>query len=190
MAILPIVTYDDPVLQTKAEPIEENSEELQQLIQDMFDTMYNAEGVGLAAPQIGKPLRLFVMDADPMTEDDEDQGNFGQMTFINPEITWKSDEVDEYEEGCLSIPEIRENVRRPVKITISYYDQDFNEKKLTVDQMVARVIQHELDHLNGVLFIDHLGSFRKRLLKSKLRQIAEGKVSAAYPLRSPESTAT
>ncbi len=187
MAILPIVTYDDPVLTRKAETIKENSEELQQLIRDMFETMYNAEGVGLAAPQVGHSIRLFVMDADPMTEDDDQQGKLGPMTLINPEITWQSETITEFEEGCLSIPDVRENVKRPDKITLSYLDRDFNPKKLTVDQTAARVIQHELDHLDGVLFIDRLGSFRKRLLKTKLKQVAEGNIEAGYPLRPPQT---
>ncbi len=190
MAILPIVTYDDPVLTTKAEPVTENSEELQQLIRDMFETMYNAEGVGLAAPQIGRSIRLFVMDADPFTDDDEKQGNYGPKTIINPEITWQSNDITEHEEGCLSLPEVRENIKRPEKITLTFLDENFEENKLTVDRMLARVIQHELDHLDGILFIDHLGSFRKRLLKSKLRQIAEGKIQASYPLRTPASTSS
>lgn len=186
MAILPIVTYDDPVLTRKAETVKENSEELQQLIRDLFDTMYNAEGVGLAAPQVGHPIRVFVMDADPMTEDDDEKGKLGPMTLINPEITRQSETLTEFEEGCLSIPEVRENVKRPEKITITYLDRDFNPGKLTVDRTVARVMQHELDHLDGILFIDRLGSFRKRLLKTKLKQVAEGNVQTGYPLRTPQ----
>lgn len=188
MAILPIVTYDDPILQQKTEPITENSDELQQFIDDLFETMYGAEGVGLAAPQVGRLLRVFVMDADPMTEDDE-QPNYGPMTLINPEITYFSDELDEYEEGCLSLPEIKENIRRPEKITIEFKDRNFKDQKLTVDRWIARVMQHELDHLEGILFVDRLGSFRKRLLRSQLKQVAEGKVETKYPLNTPASTA-
>ncbi len=188
MAILPIVTYDDPVLRQKTEPVTENSDELQQFIDDMFETMYGAEGVGLAAPQVGRPLRLFVMDADPMTEDDE-QENYGPMTLINPEITYFGDEVDEFEEGCLSLPEIKETIRRPEKITITYKDRNFKDQKLTVDRWIARVMQHELDHLDGILFIDRLGSFRKRLLRSRLKEVADGSIETKYPIKTPASTA-
>lgn len=189
MAVLPIVAYDDPVLTKSAESVTENSEELQQLIDDMFDTMYGAEGVGLAAPQIGKSIRLFVMDADPMTEDEE-QADYGPMTLINPEITLASEETSEYEEGCLSLPEIKEKVRRPESITITFKDRNFRDQKLTVDQWIARVIQHEIDHLDGILFIDRLGSFRRRLLRSQLRQVAEGKIQTKYPLKTPAAPAS
>ena len=185
MAILPIVTYDDPVLSQNANPVNENSDELQQLIDDMFETMYNAEGVGLAAPQVGQSIRLFVIDADSMVENEADK--YGPMTFINPEIKECSEDKSEEEEGCLSLPDIRENVIRPEQIVIEYLDRDFEQRRLKVSEWIARVIQHEFDHINGILFIDHLGSFRRRLLKSKLKQVAGGRVETNYPLKAPET---
>lgn len=183
MAVLPIVTYNDPVLRAKAAEIRENSEELQQLIDDMFETMYNSNGVGLAATQIGEKRRVFVLDADPIMKEEEDEDQlFGPEVFINPEIITSSDETIEYEEGCLSIPDIREKVIRPVDITVRYLNKDFEEKELDASGWLSRVIQHEKDHLDGVLFIDYLGSFRKRLLKGKLSEIESGLQQVDYPV--------
>ena len=182
MAILPIVTYDDDVLRATCVAIPENSDEIQTLIDDMFETMYNANGVGLAAPQIGKSLRLFLADADVMIEDDSSEEKYGPMAFINPEIKEKKGPTVEYEEGCLSLPGLSETIKRPDEITISYLDRDFNPQEKTFSGMISRVIQHEFDHIEGVLFFDHLGSFRKRLLKGKLTDIKDGVVEAAYPL--------
>lgn len=181
MAKLPIVTYNDPVLRKKGEKIAENSDEIQTLIDDMFETMYNAKGVGLAAPQIGKSLRLFVMDADSILKDEGDTP-FGPEVFINPEIIDKGEDTVEHEEGCLSIPEVRETVVRPDKISVKYLDKDFNEKIIKADGWLSRVIQHETDHLNGILFIDYLGSFRKRLIKGKLKEIDRGTLDIDYPV--------
>jgi peptide deformylase len=181
MAVLPIVLYNHPVLRAKSEAIREDSAALQQLIDDMFDTMYEANGVGLAAPQIGKNLRLFVTDADVMVED-TDEEPFGPMVFINPEITSASEVRTVVEEGCLSLPELRENVARPQTITIRYLDRDFNQAESEFSGWMSRVIQHELDHLDGILFFDHLGSFKQRLMQRKLAMINEGKVPTEYPV--------
>ncbi|WP_440999031.1 peptide deformylase [Fodinibius sp. SL11] len=180
MSVLPIVTYDDEVLRKEAEPVEENTPEIQQLIDDMFDTMYNADGVGLAAPQIGRLHRIFVADADPMTE--EEQGSkYGPLVLINPEITFESEEETKMDEGCLSIPGVNASVTRPEKIVVNYLDRDFNEQELEVDGWLARVIQHETDHLDGILFLDHLSLFKRKLLSSKLKEIDEGRAEIGYP---------
>lgn len=182
MSILPIVTYDAPVLRKTALAISGDSEALQTLIDNMFETMYNANGVGLAAPQIGESLRLFVVDADVMIEDGSTEEKYGPLTFINPEIHEKKGATVEYEEGCLSLPGLSDVVKRPDIITISFMNRAFEPQEMTIGGMLSRVIQHEFDHLEGVLFFDHLGSFRKRLLKSRLSDINAGTVDALYPL--------
>lgn len=182
MSVLPIVTYDDEVLRKEAEPVKENTEELQKLIDDMFDTMYNSDGVGLAAPQIGKLLRIFVADADPMVDDEEDGDQHGPIAMINPKITFQSDETVDMDEGCLSIPEVNASVKRPEKIVVTYLDRDFEEQELEVDGWLSRVIQHEYDHLDGILFLDHISIFKRKLLGSKLKEIAEGRAEIKYPV--------
>ncbi len=182
MSVLPIVTYNDPILKKKTEPVSENSEELQTLIDDMFETMYQASGVGLAAPQIGKSIQVFVMDADAITEEMEDEQDAGPITLINPEIIKEDEETVKLEEGCLSIPEVRDEVARPKSITVKYKDRDFNEQTLDASGWVARVIQHEYDHLQGVLFLDYLSAFKRRLHKSTLKKIDKGKLETDYPL--------
>ncbi|MEX0771837.1 MAG: peptide deformylase [Balneolales bacterium] len=182
MPVLPIVTYDDPVLKRKAETVETDNDELQDLIDDMFETMYNAHGVGLAAPQVGVSLRLFVVDADVMAEDDETATKYGPMVFINPELYEIECEKVEMEEGCLSIPDIREKVLRPDKVRVKFLDRDFQTSVMKFSSWMARVVQHEYDHIEGVLFIDYVGSFRKRLLRTKLDQINAGGLEAEYPL--------
>lgn len=183
MPVLPIVLYNDPVLRTKAAEIKENSDSLQALIDDMFDTMYEANGVGLAAPQIGESLRLFVIDADVMLDEDDAEEPLGPITCINPEILTSGDETIEIEEGCLSLPDLRERVVRPDNITVAYLDRDFKPQKLDLSGWASRVFQHELDHLNGVLFFDYLGSFKKRLITRRLSLIDEGQVETEYPVR-------
>ena len=182
MAILPIVTYDDPVLRSETEPIRHNSDELQQLIKDMFDTMYHANGVGLAAPQIGKSIRIFVMDAEPMTDDEEDFDYFGPSVFINPEIKYLTEETVDREEGCLSIPSVTEMITRKQKIEVSYRDKNFEPQVLQCKSWNARIILHETDHLHGKLFIDYLSSFKKRLIGRTLHKIAHGNLECDYPL--------
>ncbi|TYP92001.1 peptide deformylase [Fodinibius salinus] len=187
MSVLPIVTYDDEVLRKKAEPIKEFGPELKQLIDDMFDTMYNSDGVGLAAPQIGKLLRIFVANADPMYEDEEDKR--GPVAMINPEITFQSDREVDMDEGCLSIPGVNSTVSRPEKIVVSYRDRHFEERELEIDGWWARVIQHEADHLDGILFLDHLSYFKRKLLSSKLKEIDEGRMEIDYPVVSKKAQA-
>jgi peptide deformylase len=183
--VLPIVTYNDAVLREKAEVIATFDKGLMELIDDMFETMYEAHGVGLAAPQIGKSIRLFVIDADAMIEDDDPDAEklrIGPTAFINPQIVKMSDVKVPLDEGCLSLPDLRETVIRPDSLTIKYKDRDFNDCELEASGWLARVIQHEYDHLDGVLFFDHLGSFRRRLLKGKLDAIANGLVEPEYPV--------
>lgn len=182
MAVLPIVTYNDPILKKKAEAVSENTDELQTLIDDMFETMYHASGVGLAAPQIGKSIQIFVMDADAITEEMDDEEDQGPIVLINPKIINESDEKVRLEEGCLSIPDVRDEVTRPESITVKYLDQDFNEQTLDASGWVSRVIQHEYDHLQGVLFLDYISAFKRRLHKSTLKKIDKGKLETEYPL--------
>ncbi len=180
MSVLPIVTYDDEVLRKEAEPVKENTPEIQQLIDNMFDTMYNSDGVGLAAPQIGELLRIFVADAGPLTEE-EGGSKYGPLALINPEITFESEEEIDMEEGCLSIPGVNASVSRPERIVVNYMDRDFNEQELEVGGWLSRVIQHETDHLDGVLFLDHLSMFKRKLLSSKLKEIDKGRTEIDYP---------
>jgi len=187
--ILPIVGYGDPVLREKCQDITPDYPELKQLVSDMYDTMYNAYGVGLAAPQVGLKIRLFVVDAKPFGEDDElspeEQErlkNF-KKTFINAKILKEEGEEWCFNEGCLSIPEVREDVYRPERITIEYYDEDFNKHTDVYDGLIARVIQHEYDHIEGVLFTDRISSLKKRLIQKKLQNIMEGKTRPDYKMR-------
>lgn len=182
MSVLPIVTYDDEVLRKEAKAVKKNSREIQALIDDMFDTMYNSDGVGLAAPQVGKLLRIFVVDADPMIEDEDNESRRGPVAMINPEIIFQGGQKVDMDEGCLSIPGINAAVTRPEKIVVSYLDRDFKEQELEIDGWWARVIQHEADHLNGILFLDHLSIFKRKLLASKLKEIAEGRAEIEYPV--------
>ena len=181
--IYPIVAYGDPVLKKKAEEIEPGTD-LKELVDNMFETMYEAHGVGLAAPQVGKSVRLFVIDPEPMDEKLKDM----KMVFINPVILEEEGDEWAFEEGCLSIPNIRENVHRQSKIRIKYYDIDWNEHEKEYDGMAARVIQHEYDHVEGVLFTDYLSGFKKRLLKSRLVKISKGDVDVDYKMKFPMVT--
>ncbi|MEX0945607.1 MAG: peptide deformylase [Balneolaceae bacterium] len=182
MAILPIVTYNDPILKKEADPVKEMTDELGMLITDMFQTMYNSKGVGLAAPQIGKSIRLFVIDADTMTEDLEDEEDKGPMVFINPEILTKKGEKVRLEEGCLSIPDVRDEITRFDEIIIRYHDRNFDEHTDSYSGWLSRIIQHEVDHLNGILFLDHLSPFRRRIHKFTLKKIDAGKLETEYPI--------
>ncbi|GAA5028732.1 peptide deformylase [Marivirga lumbricoides] len=181
--IYPIVAYGHPILKKKAIDIEKDELDVKTLVDDMFETMYNANGVGLAAPQIGKGIRLFVIDTEPI--DDNDEAKIKQA-FINPEILSEEGEEWAYEEGCLSIPNIREDVFRQEKIRIRYRDLDWKEHEEDFEGFNARVIQHEYDHIEGVLFTDHVSAFKKRLLKGKLANISKGKVSADYKMLFPQ----
>jgi len=181
MSILPIVTYDDNILREKCREITEDSDQLQELITNMFETMYNSNGVGLAAPQIGEQLRLFVMDADAVTED-LDEPDLGPMVFINPEIIEKTGEKVKMEEGCLSIPDVRDDVKRPLNVKVKFLDRNFREHELEYSGWISRIIQHEADHLDGVLFLDYLSAFKKRLHRSALQKIDRGEMQTEYPL--------
>ena len=181
MSVLPIVTYNDPVLRKKAKLVTKFDEETAEFIEDLFDTMYNSEGVGLAAPQVGVSKRIFVVDADGMTEEDEE--TFGPIAFINPEIIEKKGRMIPLDEGCLSIPEVTDKVIRPEGIRIRFIDQEFVEQEMEVAGWLARVIQHEYDHLEGILFIDYLSAFRKRMHRNDLEEIDTGKRETKYPIK-------
>lgn len=182
MPILPIVTFNDPVLRQETQPVQSDSDDLQKLIDNMFQTMYNSSGVGLAAPQVGKSIQLFVVDADAITEEMEDEENIGPLVFINPEITSKTGENIKMEEGCLSIPDVRDEVNRPENITITYLDRNFEKQTMQAEGWLSRIIQHEYDHLKGVLFLDYLSAFRRRLHKSTLKKIDKGTLEVDYPV--------
>ncbi len=188
----PIVAYGHPSLRKVAREIDPDYPGLQQLIDDMFESMYESNGVGLAAPQIDKSIRLFVIDAEPFAEIDEDLSEAekaqlkGQRVFINAQIEEETGKKWDFTEGCLSIPGINEDVTRHEKIKITYYDRDFNKHTEEIDGILARVIQHEYDHLEGILFTDHLSSFKKRLLKRKLENITKGKVNVDYRMKFPK----
>ncbi len=189
--ILPIVAYGDVVLKKKAIPITENYPDIQSLIINMFETMYGAFGVGLAAPQVGLSIRLFVLDTTPFAED-EDYSKEEQLelkdfkrVFINAEIIDEAGDEWAFNEGCLSIPDVREDVFRKPTITIKYQDENFNSHTETFSGLIARVIQHEYDHIEGILFTDKLSSFKKRIIKGRLANIAKGNISVDYRMRFP-----
>ena len=180
--IYPVTVYGDPVLRKKTEPITKDFPNLKEFIANMFDTMYHSDGVGLAAPQVGHAIRIFVLD----TINAEDEGVTGiKKAFINPVILEKSGDEWVMNEGCLSVPEIREDVVRPESVKIKYVDEDFNEYEEVYHGFTSRVIQHEYDHLEGVMFVDYLNPLKKRLLKGKLTAISKGKVQPKYRIKVP-----
>ncbi|KOY53048.1 peptide deformylase [Polaribacter dokdonensis] len=189
--ILPIVAYGDPVLRKMGVEIDKDYPNLKELIANMKETMYNASGVGLAAPQIGKAIRLFVIDASPFAEDDdlddEERATLKEFNrvYINPKILDEEGEEWTFNEGCLSIPDVREDVTRKPKVTLEYQDEDFNTHTEVLDGLAARVFQHEYDHIEGVLFTDKVSSLKKRLIKRKLENISKGKIRADYRMRFP-----
>jgi len=180
--IFPIVLYGDPVLKKKAVDVEKGDESVKEFVENLFETMYAAQGVGLASPQIGESLRVFIIDTNPMHEEEE-QGL--KKAFINPTMLEEEGEEWAFEEGCLSIPGIRAEVERKPKITIRYFDEIWEEHEETFEGIEARVIQHEYDHIEGKLFTDYLTPFKKRLLKGKLANISKGKTDAEYRVRAP-----
>jgi peptide deformylase len=182
--IYPVTVYGDPILRKKAEPISPDFPGLAEFLTDFWETMYSADGVGLAAPQVGHSIRIFVIDASAGAEDDPSLKDF-RKTFINPEILEKSGELKVFEEGCLSLPEIRENVTRPDTVRIKYMDENFTEHDETYSGFVARIIQHEYDHLEGRLFVDYLPPLKRKLLRSRLINISKGKVTPKYKIRVP-----
>jgi peptide deformylase len=192
--ILPIVAYGDPILKREAEEIDSDFPNLQELISNMFETMYNANGVGLAAPQIGKSIRLFIIDATPFLERDDDEEveisaeERAQLTdlkkvFINPILLEETGDKWAFNEGCLSIPGINEDVMRKRDLVIEYYDENFNLKEESYSGKAARVIQHEYDHIEGILFTDRLNPLRKQFLKKRLSDISRGKTNAQYKMK-------
>ncbi|MFK5890813.1 MAG: peptide deformylase [Flavobacteriaceae bacterium] len=188
---LPIIAYGDKVLRKVGVTISKDYDGLEQLIEDMKETMYNAFGVGLAAPQIGRAIRLFIIDTTPFAEDDElndDERAFlktFQRVFINAQILEETGDEWTFNEGCLSIPDIREDVIRQDTVTIKYQDENFKEHKETLTGLAARVVQHEYDHIEGILFTDKVSSLKKRLLKKKLENISKGKIDVDYKMRFP-----
>lgn len=189
--ILPIVAYGDPVLKKKASPIDQKYPNLKQLIQNMWETMYAANGVGLAAPQIGESIRLFVVDGSPFSRDnnldpiEKRELREFKKVFINPQIISFSGPQEAFNEGCLSIPDVREDVVRQTTIEIEYYNEKFKHTIEEISGIAARIVQHEFDHIEGILFTDKLGSLKKKLLKTKLMQISRGKVEPDYLMRFP-----
>ena len=177
--IYPIVMYGDPVLRQKAKDIEPGTD-LSVLIEDMFETMHAANGVGLAAPQIGKSLRLFVVDGRSI-EDEASMESFKKV-FVNPQMVEELGSAWEYEEGCLSIPKIREDIKRQSVVTIEYLDENFQHHMRTYQGLTARIILHEYDHIEGKLFIDHITPLKRKLLKGKLTDISKGKVKVDYKM--------
>jgi peptide deformylase len=180
--ILPIVGYGDAVLRKKGIAIKKDYPNLEKIIEDMFDTMYNASGVGLAAQQVGHSIRLFVVDAKPFAEDEPELENFKRV-FINAQMIEEEGDEWKFNEGCLSIPGIREDVVRYPDITLKYHNEFFEERTETFKGISARIIQHEYDHIDGILFTDHLSPLKKRLIKGKLNDISNGKVNVDYKMR-------
>lgn len=190
--ILPIVAYGDPVLRKVGKDITKDYPKLEELIANMTETMKNAQGVGLAAPQIGKDIRLFLIDASPFADSDELEEEeklflkgFNKI-FINAQIIEEEGEEWIFNEGCLSIPNINEDVSRNETIHIEYLDENFEKKTDTLSGLAARIFQHEYDHIEGVLFTDKLSSLKKRLLKKKLENISKGNIDVAYRMKFPK----
>jgi peptide deformylase len=187
--ILPIVGYGDPVLRKVGEAISKDYPNLNELISNMYNTMYNASGIGLAAPQIGLAIRLFIVDTEPFSESenlsDEEKVQLKSFkkTFINAKMLVEEGEEWGFNEGCLSIPDVREDVYRHEKITIEYYDEQFIKQTDVYDGLIARVIQHEYDHIEGILFTDLISSLKKQLIKKKLANIMDGKARPDYRMR-------
>ncbi|MFR9165531.1 MAG: peptide deformylase [Dysgonomonas sp.] len=180
--ILPIYLYGQPILRKETKKINPDYPNLKELVENMFETMYQADGIGLAAPQVGLDIKLFVIDLSPLGEDDPQYLNFKKV-FINAEITESSEEVVNMQEGCLSIPGINESVTRPKKIRIKYMDENFTEHDEVYGDFFARCIQHEYDHTNGVMFVDKISGIRKQLVKSKLNNMIKGSVSCSYKIK-------
>jgi peptide deformylase len=192
--ILPIVAYGAPVLKKEAAIISKDYPNLDQLIENMWETMYASNGVGLAAPQIGLSIRLFVVDTAPFSGDDElDELEAIKLksfkkVFINPELIEEDGPIWEFNEGCLSIPDVREDVSRHDRIMIHYFDEQFEEQRLMITGLSARVVQHEYDHIEGVLFTDHLTPLKRRLLKNRLNSISKGTIQVDYPMKFPKKS--
>ena len=187
--ILPILAYGHPLLRKECQLIEKNSDDLQNLISNMWETMYNAEGVGLAAPQVGVNKKIFIIDANPLFSADHAISDFEKLNskkvFINPEITPINNDECSFNEGCLSIPDIRAEIKRPNTIRVNYYDENFNYNSIVFEGLLARVILHENDHINGVLFTDKISSFKRKIIEKKLDKIKKGKIETDYKMSFP-----
>ena len=181
--IYPIYVYGMPVLRKVAKPVPADYPELPQLADDMFKTMYHADGVGLAAPQIGLSIRMFVIDLGVMADDKHPEFKDTKRVFINPEILEESEETCVIEEGCLSIPGVHEGVRRASSVHVKYYDENFELHDEWLDNFAARVFQHEYDHIEGILFVDHVSSLRKQLIKKKLIAMKKGQIRCDYKIK-------
>ncbi len=192
--ILPILAYGDPILRKKGKEIDESYPDLDILLENMFETMYQSLGIGLAAPQIGLPIRLFIVDATPFEDDDtlsEEERKFlstFKQVFINAKIINEYDDEWAFNEGCLSIPDIREDVFRNATIKIEFQDENFKKHVKEFNGIAARIIQHEYDHIEGVLFTDKLSPLKRRLLKGKLDNISKGKIDVDYRMRFPKAS--
>lgn len=191
--ILPIVAYGHPVLRKVAEDIKPDYPELEKLLKDMWETLYNSNGVGLAAPQVNRPIRLFIVDTQQIVEgfDEEDKKKYPdekpiKRVFINAHKIEDTGELWSYNEGCLSIPKVREDINRSSHIRLKYLDENFIEREGVFDGITARVIQHEYDHIEGKLFIDYLPQLKRRLIKKKLDDISAGKVKTDYRMLFPK----
>jgi len=186
--ILPIVAYGDPILKKKAKDIDEKYPGLEKLIADMFETMYHAHGVGLAAPQVSHSIRLFVIDATPFSEGEDGDPSCKDFkrVFINPIIFEESGDEWDFEEGCLSIPNIREEVKRKPSLKIEYYDENWELYEEELEGFPARIVQHEYDHIEGILFLDHISSVRRTLLRGKLADISKGDIEVNYRMKFPK----
>ena len=189
--ILPIRAFGDAVLRKHCVEIDKDYPQLKELIANMFDTMHGANGIGLAAPQIGLDIRLFVVDVRPLAEDEDyediaDELKNFQKVFINAKILEETGEEWKFNEGCLSIPEVREDVKRKANVKLEYYDENFQKHTEVFSDIRARVIQHEYDHIEGILFTDHLSALKKKLVKGKLQKITKGEVDVNYKMRFPK----
>jgi peptide deformylase len=188
MAVRPIVTYNDPVLKQVAKPVTKNTPNLDTFIQDMFDTMSHAKGLGLAAPQVGRSIRLFVIDADGLDDETPSESTpIGRRVILNPEILSESEDLVTFEEGCLSLPDLRDQVSRPSDVTVRFQDASFETHEMSLRGWTARVFLHEMDHLEGILFIDRISAFKRALHNAKLASIDANEVDAGYDV-APKSS--
>lgn len=185
MPVLPIYNCFHPVMKQKSEPVTEFGQETKDLVKNLYDTLYNADnGIGLAAPQVGVSKQVFVLDL----KDGKGAVKNTPITMINPVIEVFSDEQWEYQEGCLSVPTVYEDIARPRLVQVRYLDLDMKEHKIEADKLLSRVIQHEFDHLYGILFYEKLSALRRTLIKNRLRKIQKGQVDANYPMMLPDGT--
>jgi len=189
--ILPIVAYGSPMLKKKAEDISKDYPKFDELLENMFETMYKASGVGLAAPQIGLSIRLFIVDAKPFSEEEslsdleKNELESFKRVFINPQIIEENGIEWDFNEGCLSIPDVHEDIFRKPEITVEYLDENFTPQKEKLSGLAARVVQHEYDHIEGILFTDRISNLKKRLIKNKLTNISKGKIEVGYKMKYP-----